>query len=77
MSVHNKNVAPEANEVMHDMTQSFFLANYFPYSTTSSTKHNIFTTSISTQLPYLSQNSFLSMENVTVRHKVNYGSTSE
>jgi hypothetical protein len=66
MSVHNRNVVPEANEVMDGMTQSFLPASYFPHSTTSSTKRNIFTISISTQLPYLSQNSFPKMENVTV-----------
>jgi hypothetical protein len=77
MSVNNTNVAPDDNEVMHGMTQSFLPASYFPYSTARSTKHNIFTTSISKELPYLSQNSFLSTENATVRHRVNYGTSSK
>lgn len=77
MSVQNRNVAPETSIVIHGMTESFLPASYFLYCTTSSTKQNIFTISTLTQLPYLSQNSFLRKENVAVRHTVNHGSSLE
>jgi hypothetical protein len=55
MSVHNKNVAPEANEVMHDMIQSFLLENYFPYSTTSSTKQHFYHLNINTATIFITE----------------------
>lgn len=77
MSVHNRNIAPESQQSNAWYERVCPAASYFPYSTTSSTKDNISTISRATQLPKLSQNSFLRMENMVVGHMVNHGSSSE